>query len=115
MAVSLKKVEKWAQKKKVNKLVKALSVNDLEVRTAIIRALGETKDENAMNTLIPLLKDPDVSIRGAAVDALGTMGSSRSLEFIRQLWAGEGDEEVREKARLVIAAIKGKMSREERF
>lgn len=114
MGVSLKKVEKWAQKKNVDKLLKALSTEDREVQIIVLKALGTTKDENAMHQLIGFLKDPEPSIRAAAVEALGVMGNSRSLEFVRQLWNSEANEEVREKARLAIQAIKENLPKEEK-
>jgi len=114
MAITKKKVEKWAQKKNTGKLLKAITVEDAEIRVSVIKALGETKDENAMYTLINLLKDPDAVIRAAAVDALGVMANGRSLEFVRQLWNIETDESVREKAKSAISNIKANMANEER-
>jgi HEAT repeat protein len=114
MAIAIKKIEKWAQKKKVSKLLKALSSDNTEVRIAVIKALGTTNDENVMYTLIPFLKDSDPSIRAITVETLGTMGNGRSLEFVRQLWNSESDENVREKAKLAINAIKENMSKTEK-
>lgn len=114
MALSIKKVEKWAQKKKVDKLLKALSTEDIEVRIAVIKALGATKTENAMNALIPLLNNADPRIRLNTVEALGTIGIGRSLEFVRQLWNSEANEEVREKAKLAMNAIKENSKKEEK-
>ncbi len=114
MALSIKKVEKWAQKKKVDKLLKALSTEDIEVRIAVIKALGATKTENAMNALIPLLNHADPQIRLNTVEALGIIGIGRSLEFVRQLWNSEANEEVREKAKLAMNAIKENSQKEEK-
>lgn len=113
MAVTVEKLEKWAQKSKTSKIIKTLSVDNKDLRIAAIKTLGTTKDEVSMNELISLLKDPDVSIRTTAIEALGTMGNSRSLEFIRQLWDTEKDEQVRETIRLAINKIKKKMADEE--
>lgn len=115
MAISLKKVEKWAQKKKVDKLLKALSCDDREIRVAVIKALGDSKNESAMHTLISLLKDPDVSVRIAVLEALGTMSNGRSLEFIKQLWNNESDENVKEKAKWAINEIKKNMVTEDKL
>ena len=106
MAITIKKIERWSSKKKVGKLLNAVNVAGADIRIAAIQALGATKDENAMHTLISLLKDPDKSIRASAADALGNMGNIRSLEFVRQLWVNEQDGEVREKAKQAIAKIK---------
>lgn len=110
MAVTVQKVEKWAQKKKLSKIIKALSTDNIEVRLAVIKALGEVGDENAMHQLISLLKDPDPTIRTAVLEALGTMGNGRSLEFIKQLWNNDSDEQVREKAKWAINAIREKVA-----
>lgn len=114
MAISVKKVQKWAEKKKVSKLLKALSVNDVEIRIAAIEALGKTKDENAMNTLITLFKDPNALIRANAAEALGNIGNGRTLEFVRQLWNTDSDENVREKAKKAINDIKENMAKLEK-
>lgn len=114
MAITIKKVDKWVQKKKLNKLLKALSTNNLEIRIAIIKALGSYKDENVMFKLLPFLKDPEPAIRIHAVEALGSMGNGRSLEFIRLLWSSESDENVREKARLAINSIKENVANAEK-
>jgi HEAT repeat protein len=111
----MKKIEKWAQKNKIPKLLKALSVEDADIRIAAIKALGMTKDEGAMYTLTTLLSDSNAAIRTATVEALGNMGNSRSLEFVRQLWNSESDEKVREKAKLAINAIKANISKEDSF
>jgi len=115
MGITIKEVEKWAQKNKVNKLLKALSTDNVDVRIAAIKALGTTNNESAMHSLITLLKDPDAAIRISAVEALGAMGNGRSLEFVRQMWNNETDEKVREKAKLAVNAIKEKMTKEEKL
>lgn len=106
MVITISKIEKWSKKKKTGKLLKALNVDELDVRISVIQALGTIKDEDVMHTLISLLKDPNKSIRASAADALGNMGNIRSLEFVRQLWNTEQDEEVREKAKQAVAKIK---------
>lgn len=115
MAVSIKKVEKWAQKKKVSKLLKVLPDVDAETRIAILKALGTTNDEKAMYTLINYLREPDASIRYTAVEALGIMGNGRALEFVRQLWNNETDKTVREKAEWALREIKAKLITEEKL
>jgi HEAT repeat protein len=114
MAVTTKKVEKWANKKKISKLLKALENEKTEVRIAVIKALSSTKDENVMYKLIPFLKNPEASIRAITAESLGIIGNSRSQEFVRELWNTESDETVREKARLALNAIKENVSRSEK-
>jgi FOG: HEAT repeat len=115
MAVTIKKVEKWAQKKKVAKLLKVLpDVTEIEVRVAILKALGTTTDERAMHTTILYLRDPDPTVRYTAVESLGNMANGRALEFVRQMWNNEADENIRKKAEWAIHEIKAKMVNEEK-
>lgn len=114
MGISVQTVEKWAQKKTVSKLIKALSEDSTEVRIAAIKGLGTIKDESAMNALIQILKDPDPLVRANVVEALGTIGIGRSLEFVRQVWNNDPDKDVCEKARLAVIAIKESMTKEEK-
>lgn len=115
MAVTVQKVEKWAQKKKITKIInKGLSNTNIEVRIAAIKALGNSGDENAMHQLIALLKDPDATIRTAAVEALGVMGNGRSLEFVKQMLNSENDEKVLEKVKWTINEIREKVALEEK-
>ena len=114
MALKIKKVEKWAQKKNVSKLIKALATKELDVRKEVIKALGTIKDDNAMYSLIRLLEDPDDSIRATAVDALGTMKNGRSMEFVRKVCNSDSNEEIRGKAKLALAAIRETTAVEEK-
>lgn len=114
MALKIKKVEKWAQKKNVPKLIKALTTKEIDMRKEVIKALGTIKDDNAMYSLIRLLEDPDDSIRAATVDALGTMKNGRSIEFVRKVLNNDKNEEIRGKAKLAIAEIREVLSSEEK-
>lgn len=115
MSITIKKVERWSAKKKTSKLLNALVSENLDVRISAIKALGTIQEENVMHSLIGLLKDPNASIRITAVEALGTLGNGRSLEFVRQMWVTEQDEETREKARLAIAKIKASSVKTEKM
>jgi len=114
-AVTVQKVEKWAQKKKISKLIsKGLQNDNKEIRIATIAALGKCGDETAMHQLIALLRDPDADIRAAAAEALGAMANPRSLEFVKQAMNNESDEKVREKAKLAANQIREKAVKEEK-
>lgn len=106
MAVTIKKVEKWAEKNKVKKVLKALTSKDYNVRTAAVKALGITKGEEAMNALISLLRDPDPTIRSNAIESLAEIGNDRALEFIKHLINNDSDEDVRKKAKKAFDTIK---------
>lgn len=106
MAITIKKIESWSEKKKTDKLLKALSSDSEEIKVAAIRALGGIKEEKVMHALIALLSDPKAPIRSNAAEALGNIANPRSLEFVRQLWMNETDQEVREKSKEAINKIK---------
>ena len=114
MSITKQKVEKWAQKNKIVKLMMVLSTGTTEDQFIIIKALGTTKDGNVMYQLIPYLKDSNSAIRAITVETLGDIGNGRSLEFVRQLWNSETDENVREKAKIAINAIKENVAKSEK-
>jgi HEAT repeat protein len=108
MAVSLKKIDKWSSKKKAGKLIKALSVNELEIRLAAIKALGNIKEESIMYELLTFLKNPDPAMRLASLESLGKIANGRSFEYIRQMWETEADKKVREEAQRAMNVIREK-------
>jgi hypothetical protein len=48
------------------------------IRRTLARAIGESRDGNAVTTLIRLLLDPDWTVRTAAAEAMGHMASARA-------------------------------------
>ena len=48
-----------------------IGIGQVEVRRAIIEALGEIEGSTAAETLIAAMKDTDVEVRRAAAEALG--------------------------------------------
>ena len=102
MAVTVEKINKWAEKSKTKKIVKVLSNPNLEMRIAAIQALGTVDDEESLNTLIMVLRERDPVIRANAAEALGNLGNLRAKEFVRKLSVNDEDENVREKA---LAAV----------
>ncbi len=98
MAVTVEKINKWAEKDKTKKIVKALSSPSLDLRIAGIQALGTIDDEESLNTLIMVLRERDPVIRAAASEALGNLGNLRAKEFVRKLSVNDDDKNVREKA-----------------
>jgi hypothetical protein len=49
------------------------------VRRAVARAIGESKDGSAVQTLLRLLQDSDWTVRMSAAQSMGQMGSARSV------------------------------------
>lgn len=106
---SISKIEKWGEKKKISKLEKVLSHNNVEFRNAAFKALGESGDQEAITLLTNYIRHPDADVRKLAAKALGNSEQERTLEFLRKLSRDDEDEGVKEAAndsiRKVNAAI----------
>jgi len=114
MAITSKKIDVWAKKKKTAKLIKASSPNQTpEIRIAAIKALGNIENEAVMNKLIEYLRDPDPQIRLHSVEALGNIGNPRSKEFVLYTSNNDYDEDVRKYAVEALRKIKDKIQNEE--
>lgn len=113
MGISLKKIEKWENKKKSKKLLSVLNNDNHEVRIHAIRALSGFDSLDVINSLVNLLRDPNAEIRLTAVETLGKIGSGKAIEFVRFMLEKEEDENVREAAKNALAAIKEKMKQDE--
>jgi len=59
-------------------------------------AVGNWGDAAAVPVLAPLLSDPDPLVRGHAAWAVGQIGTAEGLTFLRQAYAEEPDERVRQ-------------------
>ncbi|AGC68172.1 hypothetical protein Cst_c11760 [Thermoclostridium stercorarium subsp. stercorarium DSM 8532] len=114
MGVSLKKIEKWEQKRKEKKLLSVLLNNgNDEIRIHAIRALASFDSLDVINSLVNLLRDRNPEIRLAAVETLGKIGSGKAVEFVKFMVEKESDEKVKEAAKNALAAIKEKAKQEE--
>lgn len=96
--LSVKKIENWGKKARVSRLEKVLSNRNIEFRNAAIKALGESRDEEAINLLINCTRHPDPEVRKLTAQAMGDSGFIRTIEFLRQLAREDQDQEVREVA-----------------
>ncbi len=101
--VSEEKIKKWANKGKVNKVIKATENSKEEIRNAAILALGELHQDEAFNKLVLFLRDPSAEVRGLACEALGKQGKPLAVEHLRYVASNDEDKNVQEKA---IEALK---------
>ncbi len=75
----------------VSPLIAALAHRDDDVRWKAAIALGEIRDERAVEPLIRLLSDPDRFVKGRAAIALSTIGEPAVNPLIRALQEGDGN------------------------
>ena len=66
-------------------LIKALEHDNSDVRKSAAAALGQIKEENAIQPLIALMKDDDLNVRMSAAEALGQIGPSVSEPILAAL------------------------------
>ena len=60
-------------------LVRGLATRNRAVRLGIIEALGEIRDRQAVEPLVPYLRDPSAEVRWAAALALGEIGDEQAI------------------------------------
>jgi len=104
---SVQKVEAWTKGKKVDKLVKASTHADQEIRIAAIKGLGTIDDDKAVNALISALRNRDPKTRIAVIEALANTGKAVVVEHIRSL-VSDTDQEVSQKAKDTLKSILSK-------
>jgi HEAT repeat protein len=107
--VSVKKVERWSEKKKADKIIKALSHSSKEIRAAAAKGLGNIDSEEANNALIISLKDPEPKVRLNAVISLGKIGRANAIEHLRNVAKNDGDTRVKEEAAHVLEQLREKL------
>jgi hypothetical protein len=72
-------VEKLKEKRNINRLIKTLGDNDVELRRKATSALGEVGGEECVEPLIQLFADSDVELRRIAVSALGSIADEKAV------------------------------------
>jgi HEAT repeat protein len=90
-------------------LIQALGDEDIDVRRAACRALGEIGDRQAVPPLIQALRDWSSYVRVAACEALGQIGDPQALPHLIQALEDENeDEDVSWAAREAVEQIEAK-------
>lgn len=102
--LSAEKIAKWAEKGKAEKLIKAASTKNPELRKTIVQAMGKVEDEQVFNYLITSLRDRSSDIKLAALEALQQLSNKNSVEHIKSL-IHDSDSKVVDKAREVLRQI----------
>ncbi len=105
MGISMENIEKWKEKGKIDKLIKAAEYKKKEIRIAAIQALGNLEQADSVNYLIGLLRNPDAELRLNGAEALGNTKDSRGLEFLRYASENDSDEKVKKVAKEAMTKI----------
>lgn len=95
MKTKLDKIQELAEKKKVGKLVKLTEDNDVEVRAAAFRALGDCGGQEAMETCQNAIRSPEPQVRLAIAQAFQKMGDDHVSEALRHQMLDEKDPTVK--------------------
>ncbi len=103
---NIAKIEKLAQKKKSDKLIKFLNSKDKEERIAAINALGKVNDEDSYNKLIALLSSQDTDERIAAAISLGQTSKDSAITHMNYHISKQTDAKVKEAMTAAIVSIK---------
>jgi len=70
-------------------LLEALKEDSSDIKGLIIRSLGQTRDERALDILDPIVRERDflwrnASLKVAAIDALGRIRNATAIELLKQ-------------------------------
>lgn len=101
--VSEEKIQRWTEKGRVNRVLKAAENPKPNIRRAAIEALGKLNTEESFNSLVLALRDSDPEIRRLATKALGVQGNPLAVEHLRHVSLRDGDDEVK---KLAVEALR---------
>ena len=94
-AGTIKKIEKYEEKRKTDKIAKYISSADDEVACAAIAALGRIGDEVSINSVTALIDHENLAIRKAAISAIGDIGTEYSKTLLQHRLTTEQDADVK--------------------
>jgi HEAT repeat protein len=83
LAKAKKRIEEWEEKKKIGKLIKALSEPDTNICVEAIHALRRIGGSKAVKPLLKIISEDSekpISLRKAAIIALGEIRDEKSIE-----------------------------------
>ncbi|MGI6336049.1 MAG: HEAT repeat domain-containing protein [Clostridiales bacterium] len=101
----IEKINRLAEKKKTDKVIKYASSKDPELRAAAASALSGICVDESYNELVLLIRDPELSVRKAAVVALGDMGRKAGADHVRHVMTHETDPEIIKLCQTAITKI----------
>lgn len=104
-ARTIEKIQKLAEKRKSDKVIKYLDSKEEEVVLAALKALSEICDEDSVNRIASLIDSDDAVIRVAAAKALGTMGTEYAKTYLQHRMSSEKDETVKKAIMDALHAI----------
>lgn len=102
---TIEKIEKLGVKRKSAKIIQYLKTDDVEVLSAAMKALGNIKDEDSVNTVASLIDNENPEIRKAAAECLGNIGSEYCKTYLQHRAANEKDESVKSAISTALHAI----------
>lgn len=90
----------------VDILIQEINYDNLQVREAIVDALGMIGNRKAVSVLIPMLNDRNFSIRVGVIKALANIADPAAILPLENIAASSGDPVLAQSARNAIAHIK---------
>jgi len=84
--------------KAVDALIKALHYNNIIIKEAAIKSLGEIGDSKAIPHLLQGLEHKSFVIRLSTIEALGKIGDIQAIPYLRRVAENENDPYLREMA-----------------
>lgn len=104
-AHTIEKIQKLAEKRKSDKVIKFLDSSETEVVLAALKALSQIGDEDSVNRIASLIDCDDPQIRAAAAESLGSIGTEYAKTYLQHRMAEEKDEKVKTAIRDALHAI----------
>lgn len=104
-AHTIEKIQKLAEKRKSDKVIKFLDSKEEEVVLAALQALSEIGDEDSVNRIASLIDSDDAKIRVAAAQSLGSIGTEYAKTYLQHRMSTEKDENVKKAIMDALHAI----------
>lgn len=92
----LKTIEKAAASKNIGKLVKLTMDKDVSIAKAALLGLGQVKEDDSFNAIVPFLSSTNNDLRSAAATAMGDLGNNHGKAFLINALGKEQDAAVKE-------------------
>lgn len=107
-AHAIDKIQKLAEKRKSDKIIKYLDSADAEVVVAALKALSDIKDEDSVNSIAGMIDNENDEIRKEVACALGEIGSEYAKTYLQHRMTTEKNEEVKTAIMDALHAIAAK-------